>query len=204
MCYSMPPCWMDPSIARSQTILWSIMPSIDSLGSQCHLCIRTCGLWYHLNLPLFPMPKGLSYNMPLAKRILLGIIPSIGFQLIISRQSISWEGYNVKIPEHGISILCLYCLILNSCWSTQSPNMIHLENFSLLSTMYKGKLVVLQALLMYSYRGMLWNSHLYFSCCLVRYLSHSSTLDNLVINSTLTPMSSSIFLFSCKTMSKTV
>lgn len=79
--------------------------------------------------------------------------------------------------------------------------MIHLDNSALLSLMYKGGLVVLQALYMYSCRGLLWNSKLYSIYYLVRDLRHSYMLDNLAANSTHIPMSSSVFPFSCKIMS---
>lgn len=82
--------------------------------------------------------------------------------------------------------------------------MIHLENYALLSPMHKGKLVVLQALFMYSCRALLWNSQLYSSHYLVRDLRRSSPLDNLAADSAHTLMSSSIFLFSCKIVSQVV
>lgn len=82
--------------------------------------------------------------------------------------------------------------------------MIHLDNFALFSPMYKGGLVVLQALSMYSYRGLLWNSQLYSSCCLERDLRHSSTLDNLAFDSAHTPVRSSFFMFSCKIVSRAI
>ena len=95
--------------------------------------------------------------------------------------------------------------MLNSCFSTWLPNMMQLENSSLLFPMYKGGLlVVLQDLSMYSCRGLFWNSQSYSSCCLMRDLSRSSTLDNLVFDSAHTPMSSSIFIFSCKVVSRTI
>ena len=94
--------------------------------------------------------------------------------------------------------------MLDSCCSTWLPNMMYLENSALLFPMYKGGLLALQALSMYSCRCLLWNSQLYSSCYLMRDLSRSSTLDNLVFDSAHTPMSSSIFLFSCKAMSQTV
>ena len=70
--------------------------------------------------------------------------------------------------------------------------------------MYKGGLLVLQALSMYSCRVLLCDSQLYSSCSLVRDLSCSSILDSLVDDLAHFPMSSSIFLFSYKTMSRTV
>ena len=109
-----------------------------------------------------------------------------------------WEGW---IHEN---LLCWRFLMLNSCCSIRSPNMMNLKKFSLLFPMYKVGLLVLQALSMYCYRRLLSNSQLYSSCYLVRELPHSSTLDNLVAHSTHTPMSSSNFLFSYKTMSHTV
>jgi len=94
--------------------------------------------------------------------------------------------------------------MLNSCYSTWSTNVMHLENSALLFLMYKGGLVVLQGLSMYSCRRLPWNSQMYSSCFLVRDLSHFSTLDSWVVDLVHTPMSSSIFLFSCKTLSRTV
>lgn len=94
--------------------------------------------------------------------------------------------------------------MVNSCCFTQLPNMSHLENSSLLSLTYKCVLLVSQALSMYSCRGLLWNSQLYSYSCLVRNLRHSSILENLAANSTHSPMSSLIFLFSSKTMSWTI
>lgn len=205
---------MYPSLPISKKILWPILSSIDSLGSQiilwpipppmdsprsqCHLSPGTYGLWYHLNLPSPLVPKGPSCSMPLAKNILLGINPSIEYQLIISRQSMRWEGWLFE------NLLCWWCSILNLCFSTQSPYMIDLEKFFLLLLMYKGGLVVLQVVSMYPYIGLLWNSQLYWSCSLGRVLSSSSPLENLVIASTHSPMRSLVFLFSCKTVSQTV
>lgn len=149
---------MDPPIPRFQTILQLILLSIDSLESQCHLSLGTYELWYHLNPPSLPIPEAPSYNMPLDMGILLRINPLIEFQLITSHQFIPWEGSNAWPPKDGIILLCWCCMLLISYYSTWSPNMIHLENSSLLSPMYKGRLVVLQALSMHSCRGMLWNS----------------------------------------------
>ena len=94
--------------------------------------------------------------------------------------------------------------MLNSCCSTWLPNMMYLKNSSLLFSMYKGGLLVLQAFSMYSYRALLWDSQLYSLCGLVRDLSCSSILDSLVDDLAHFPMSSSSFLFSCKTVSQTI
>ena len=61
-----------------------------------------------------------------------------------------------------------------------------------------------QSLYMYSYRALLWNSQLCSSCYLVRDFWLSSTLDSLAADSAHTPMSSSIFLFSCKIVSRAI